>query len=270
MLRAEVLLFWLTVFAYVTAFCAQIFPFVRRKAPRAIVERALWLGLLFHTATVVARWMAAGHPPVTDTYELNLIGSWFTMVVFLLFAATRKVEPTIGLVVTPITFLVLGYGFMSRTAAIPMSPAYYSPWLIVHVIFAWIAFGCFAIAAGAAGMLLLHGRLARGGRWQGLPTVEGLDLSSYRFIVLGFINHAVMLASGAIWAKKLWGHYWSWDALETWSLITFLFYAIYLHLRAFLGWNLRRAAWLAAFGLLVLSISFWGVELFSASVHPGP
>jgi cytochrome c-type biogenesis protein CcsB len=269
MLRAEVLLFWLTVFAYVTAFCAHIFPFVRGKPPRAIVQRALWMGLLFHTATIVVRWIAGGHPPVTDTYELNLIGSWFTMLVFLLFAMGRKIDQTIGLIVTPITFLVLGHGFMSRTEALPMSPAYHSPWLIVHVVFAWIAFGCFAVAAGAAGMLLLRDRLADGGRRR-IPSVEALDMASYRFIVLGFINHAVMLASGAIWAKKLWGHYWSWDALETWSLITFIFYALYLHMRAFLGWKLRRAAWLAAFGLIVLSISFWGVEFFSASVHPGP
>ena len=95
-------------------------------------------------------------------------------------------------------------------------------------------------------------------------------MTSYRFIALGFINHAVMLVSGAIWAKKLWGQYWSWDPLETWSLIAFLFYAFYLHARSFLGWQLKRAAWLAVFGLVVMAISFWGVGWFAPSIHPGP
>ena len=33
---------------------------------------------------------------------------------------------------------------------------------------------------------------------------------------------------------------------------------------------MKRAAWLTLLGLLVLAISFWGVELFGPTVHPGP
>jgi len=78
-----------------------------------------------------------------------------------------------------------------------------------------------------------------------------------------------MIVTGAIWAKKLWGHYWSWDPLVTWSLIAFLFYAFYLHARSFLGWKMNKSAWLAVFGLVLTSISFWGVTWFSPSIHPG-
>jgi ABC-type transport system involved in cytochrome c biogenesis permease subunit len=151
-----------------------------------------------------------------------------------------------------------------------MGPAFQSPWLVVHVIFAWLAFGCYAISTGAAVLLLMRERLLSWKPSISIPDIEALDLVSYRFITLGFINHAVMLVSGAIWAKKLWGHYWSWDALETWSLISFLFYAFYLHARAFLKWKTSRAAWLTVAGLIVLAISFWGVDLFSPSPHPGP
>ncbi len=78
-----------------------------------------------------------------------------------------------------------------------------------------------------------------------------------------------MLISGAIWAKQLWGQYWGWDPLETWSLITFLFYALYLHARSFLGWKEAKAAWLTVAGLIIVIISFWGVGWFSPSIHPG-
>ncbi|MHC4155012.1 MAG: cytochrome c biogenesis protein CcsA [Planctomycetota bacterium] len=232
--------------------------------------RLLWLALCLHTAAGIVRWVASGHAPVTDSYELNLTGMWFTVLVFLIFQKLGKIDASIGLVVTPIAFLVLGQGLVSRSETAPMGQAFKSLWLIVHVVFAWLAFGCYAIATGAAILLLLREKFSNHNVAKRIPPSGALDLAGYRFIVLGFINHAVMLVSGTIWAKKLWGHYWSWDALETWSLIAFLFYAVYLHTRAFLKWKMQRAAWLAILGLVVVAISFWGVEWFAPSVHPGP
>ncbi len=271
MAKAEIILFWITIFTYAGAFCLHLFGFIGAK-PK-VTRYAIWLlwaGLVFHTATAIVRWGVGGHPPVTDPYELNLTGTGFTVLIFLVFQKIRRIEGSIGLVVTPIVFLVLGHGLMSRSEAVPMGPAYQSPWLVVHVIFAWLAFGCYTISTGSAVLLLMRPGLFSWKSGIGIPDTEVLDLVSYRFIALGFINHAVMLVSGAIWARKLWGHYWSWDALETWSLISFLFYAFYLHTRAFLGWKMRRAAWLTVIGLVVVAISFWGVDWFAPSPHPGP
>ncbi len=265
------ILFWATVFSYAVAFCVHLFAFVSQR-PRGVrfAVGCLWIGFLFHTATGIVRWIASDHPPVTDTSELNLTGTWFTMLLFLGFERLRHADTYIGLIVTPVVFLILGHGFMARSEPIPMGPAYQSPWLVVHVVFAWLAFGCYAIATGAAVLLLLRQRFPQWSPIARLPEPRPLDQTGYRFIVLGFINHAVMLVSGAIWAKNLWGRYWSWDALETWSLIAFLFYAFYLHSRAFLKWELARAAWLTVVGLMVVAISFWGVDWFAPSAHPGP
>ncbi len=269
--KTEIILIWLTIFSYVGAFCLQLLGFVSGKA-RGVryAFRILWIGMGFHTALVIIRWINGGHPPVTDTYELNLTGVWFLILIFLAFERMRKADRSIGLFVTPIAFLILGHGFLARSEAVPMGPAYNSLWLVVHVIFAWLAFGCYVISTGAAVFLLLRERYPSWKPVMKVPAPEALDLLSYRCIVLGFINHAVMLVSGAIWAKKLWGHYWSWDVLETWSLIAFLFYAFYLHARAFFKWRMRRAAWLALLGLVILAVSFWGVEWFAPTVHPGP
>lgn len=271
MKQVEIILFWATLFVYVAAFCLNLFGFVSRKEgwmKHAVM--LLWTGLVLHTAVGVTHWIASGHAPVTDNYELNLTGTWFTMLLFLVFMKLKKIEKTLGLVVIPITFLVLGYGYLSGVEIKPMGPAFQSPWLVVHVIFAWLAFGCYALATGAAVFLLMRPRLMAKKPDRKIAEADELDVSSYRFVVLGFINHAVMLVSGAIWAKKLWGHYWSWDPLETWSLIAFLFYAFYLHARSFLGWKMNRAAWLTLAGILLLAISYWGVELFGPTPHPGP
>lgn len=271
MTKIEITLFWITIFTYAAVFIFQLIGFVIRKEKSlSLVIPFLWSTLLLHTALGITRWLASGHPPVTDTYELNLTGTWFTVLIFLVFEKLRKVDKTIALIVVPISFLVLGYGYMSGIEIQPMGPAFQSPWLVVHVIFAWLAFGFYAIATGAAIFLLLKSRNPGSQRLQKLPGPGVLDIAGYRFIVLGFINHAVMLISGAIWAKKLWGHYWSWDPLETWSLIAFLYYAFYLHARSFLKWKMKRAAWLTLLGILILAVSYWGVELFGPTVHPGP
>jgi cytochrome c-type biogenesis protein CcsB len=271
MQQTEIILFWVTVFSYMVVFCLQLIGFVLNKlAMGRSVSKLVWVGLAFHTLTIILRWINGNHAPVTNSYELNLTGMWLVMAMYLVIEQFGKIDRSVGLVLLPVVFVVLGYGLISWGPATPMSPAYHSPWLAVHVVFAWLAFGCYAISTGAAVLLLIRNRLLQ---WKAtlkiLPKPD-LDVMSYRFIVLGFITHAVMLVSGAIWAKKLWGHYWSWDALETWSLIAFLFYAFYLHIRSFLGWKMVRAAWLAMLGLIILIVSYWGVSVFSPSVHPGP
>lgn len=267
----EIVLFWVTVFVYVGSFCVHLFSFGGGKDKQTgVAIRMLWAGLAAHTAFALARWVAAGHAPVTNTYELNLTGTWFTMAIFLLFEKLRKADRAIGLVVTPIVFLILGHGFLARTEVLPMTPPYASLWLVVHVIFAWLGFGFYAIATGAAILFVLKTKRPDWKPMAKVPQTKELDMSAYRFTALGFINHAVMIVSGAIWAKKLWGRYWSWDPLETWSLISFLFYAFCLHARTFFGWRDERLAWLIISGMGVLFVSYWGVEWFGPTLHPGP
>lgn len=271
MAPVEVLMLSLTLLAYVVASFTQWSAFLWNDDRRQkLAARMLGFACGAHAVTFVLRWIAGAHPPVADTYELNLTGTLLTAVLLIALLRAGKVPRAVSIVVTPLVFLVLGYGALHRAEAVPLGPAYDSPWLIVHVVFAWLAFGSFAVAAGASGLLLLKEYAPQSRLAVRIPDASGLDQVSYRLIVLGFIHHAIMLGSGSIWARNLWGRYWSWDPLETWSLLTFLLYAFYLHARAFLGWKMKKAAWLAAFGLIVLSISFWGVAWFGPTLHPGP
>ena len=62
-----------------------------------------------------------------------------------------------------------------------------------------------------------------------------------------------MIGAGSIWAKDLWGSYWSWDPVETWSLLSWLIYGVALHLRFTLRWGGRRLAWLLIFAVFDVS-----------------
>ena len=93
------------------------------------------------------------------------------------------------------------------------------------------------------------------------------DNYSYRSIGLGFPLLTMGLLSGAVWANQTWGSYWSWDPKETWALITWFVFAIYLHTRLSKGWSGRKSAWLALFGFITLWICYLGVNLMAKGLH---
>ena len=94
-----------------------------------------------------------------------------------------------------------------------------------------------------------------------------LDNLSYRFIGLGFALLTLGIISGAVWANSAWGSYWSWDPKETWAFITWLTYAIYLHLRISKGWYGKQSAKVAVFGFFVIWFCYLGVNLFGKGLH---
>jgi hypothetical protein len=94
-----------------------------------------------------------------------------------------------------------------------------------------------------------------------------LDNLVYQQIRLGFPFLTLGILSGAIWANQAWGSYWSWDPKETWAFITWLIFAIYLHVRLNLGWEARQSARVAVFGFFIIWICFLGVNLLGKGLH---
>ena len=94
-----------------------------------------------------------------------------------------------------------------------------------------------------------------------------LDLISYRAIALGFLFLTLCIITGAIWAKRAWGSYWSWDPKETWSLVTWLIYSIYLHLRLNKMWRGKKIAIVAVVGFLCVIFTYIGVNTLLSGLH---
>lgn len=97
--------------------------------------------------------------------------------------------------------------------------------------------------------------------------LEILDLWSYRIISLGFPFLSIGIISGAVWANEAWGSYWSWDPKETWALITWLVFAIYLHTRLTRGWAGRKTAFVGSLGFFVIWICYLGVNFLGKGLH---
>lgn len=97
---------------------------------------------------------------------------------------------------------------------------------------------------------------------------ELLDNITYKGISVGFAVFTIgSLIFGAVWAEQAWGSYWNWDPKETWSLITFLFYAFFLHSRYIRGWRGEKAAVVAVIGFAVVIFTYLGVNMLLSGLH---
>jgi cytochrome c-type biogenesis protein CcsB len=100
-----------------------------------------------------------------------------------------------------------------------------------------------------------------------LPPAATLDRVAYRMIAFGFPVWTFGVICGAIWAQEAWGRYWGWDPKETWSFITWVIFAGYLHARATSGWRGTRAAVIALVGFVSLFVTYYAVNLWIAGLH---
>lgn len=97
---------------------------------------------------------------------------------------------------------------------------------------------------------------------------DDLDEISYRAIAIGFPVFTLgALIFAMIWAAEAWGRFWAFDPKETWALITWFFYTLYLHLRLSKGWQGKKSAWMAVIGFIVVMFTLVGINLVVAGLH---
>ncbi|MFC2011248.1 c-type cytochrome biogenesis protein CcsB [Chloroflexota bacterium] len=272
MAQSEAILFWITVALYLASSITFLASLIFRKVnwPNYAIYITL-LGFLCHNATIITRWIATGHAPIIGDYENTLAGSWLIILLFLVVQLRFQNLRPLGVAIVPFALLMLGYGVMRSPQLEPITPPFQSNWLYVHVTFAWFAYSSYVIATGFAILFLLRERRRENqtsnGFYGRLPSSEILDELGYRFITFGFVADAVMLVAGSIWANSLWGSYWAWDPIETSSLVSWLIYGLYLHLRVVHGWRLKQAAWLAIIALPAVIVSFFGINYLATGLH---
>jgi cytochrome c-type biogenesis protein CcsB len=95
-----------------------------------------------------------------------------------------------------------------------------------------------------------------------------VDEISYRSVLIGFPVFTLgALIFAMIWAQIAWTRFWGWDPKEVWALITWLFYAAFLHLRLSKGWHGEKSAWLAVIGFVIIMFNLIAVNLVIAGLH---
>jgi cytochrome c-type biogenesis protein CcsB len=269
-MSVEQVLFWCAVGFYGVSAFAYAFGFIAENGKLLTGGlAAAVLGFASHTTSIGVRWMTGGVSPFFSTAESITLGTFMAVALFLLVqASTGRVRP-LGAFVLPVVFVLIGWAGTLRVAAVSqVAPALQSGWLWAHIVGATIGFASVLMSAGLALMYLLKENRS-GGIYDRLPSPADLDRFAYRFVAAGFIMYGLMIVTGALWADQAKGSYWNWDPVEVWSLVSWLVYGIYLHLRITMGWRGRRLAWYALGAVVVMIVSYWGIPFSVETFHKG-
>lgn len=260
-MNSDIVLFFITLSLYILAIFTLFYGLiVKSEKPFKTSVNIIVAGFVFQTLSLALRWYSSGHMPGNNLYELNAVGGWFAILFFLLLQFYYPRLRVLGVFILSVSIIMMLYGISKPHGMGPLSEEYQSHWFYIHIISAFLAYSCYVVATSAA-LLFLSVRYRL--KWlvgisKGVSE-DFLEDLNVRFVAYGFGGHAVMLASGSIWANSAWGSYWSWDPVETWSLITWLIYGFHLHARLFLNWKGGRLAWTTIIALIAIIFTFWGV-----------
>ncbi|MCR5761317.1 MAG: c-type cytochrome biogenesis protein CcsB [Sphaerochaetaceae bacterium] len=268
MFEIENTLFTIVMFSYLAAMLLYFFYVAIKKEGLSKVAFGIQIfGFVLHTAAIICRGIGAGRLPLTNQYEFATSFAWGLCLLSLIFIFRYRFY-VMGAFVSPVIFLLIGYAAMQSREVRDLMPALRSNWLGIHVSTAIIAYGAFGVAFVLGIIFLLRDKLKEKGFLdQHIPEKEKLDLIEYRSVALGILFLSFTIITGSIWAERAWGSYWSWDPKETWSLITWLIYAVYLHLRIRRGYQGKSAAIFAVAGFICVLFTYVGVNTLIPGLH---
>lgn len=267
MSKIEGLLLWPAMFGYLAVFILYLTVVVFRKDR---LEKYAWIifvgSFLLQLGSIIWRWYVSGRIPVMVSYEHYQLGSWFIALSTLLGGTFYRQMRISAIGSTIIILLMLGIGMNTYAEMDPLRPPFKSNWIFIHIGFAWFAWGCFVVAA----VLAIAYLFKRPGREEGrfmrkFPTRDVMDELMLKMILFGFVCQGFMIVAGAIWAHQLWGRYWGWDPVETWSLVCWLVYGTVLHLRLLMGWRGVKMSVMIILALSTAIIYFWGIGFLPQS-----
>ena len=263
------ILSWVTFIYFFSFVCYLVRLIFGKESWGRLASIAAGAGITAQTVALILRWKASydigyGHIPLSNLYESMVFFAW-AIVAVNLFIEWRTKTRAMGTFVVPIAFLAMAYASISPGISDriqPLIPALQSNWLTSHVVTCFMGYAAFAVAFGCGVIHFLRERVSDR-RWKfmdRLPDMESLDEMIYRSVALGFVFLTIGIMTGSIWAHYAWGSYWSWDPKETWSLITWIIYAVMLHARFVRDWRGRRLALMAVIGFASVLFTYLGVN----------
>jgi cytochrome c-type biogenesis protein CcsB len=240
------------------------------------------------TLTLLVRWIGEGYFPLSNLYESLIFLSWGISLLHLLIEFKTK-SRLIGSISTPILFFLSGFSSLTLPTdmqkALPLVPSLQSNWLMMHVSMMMISYATLILGSLLSILYLAFNVFNQKEKnllikiensqtiinpsinYSKLSLLQTIDIWSYRIIGLGFPFLTIGIISGAVWANEAWGSYWSWDPKETWALITWLVFAVYLHSRLLKGWQGEKAATIGSCGFFVIWICYLGVNFLGKGLH---
>ena len=281
----------LPVIACFSLFFSMIFYWISLSVPTNnslfnLSKFLVFFSNLLFALTLLLRWIGDGYFPLSNLYESLIFLSWAISLIHL-FLENKTKSRIIGSISSPILFLISGFSSLTlpieMQKSLPLVPSLQSNWLMMHVSMMMVSYATLIIGSLFSILYLAfftflpqqskivlqveNSEIITTSNSSQFSLLETIDTWSYRIIGLGFPFLTIGIISGAVWANEAWGSYWSWDPKETWALITWLIFAIYLHSRLLKGWQGKKAAILGSVGFFVIWICYLGVNFLGKGLH---
>ncbi len=275
LLSSQTAISWMSAFFFIGTGAYWLGLAARSDFAERTGSAMTWGAVVMGTTGLFVRWYESyllgsdiGHIPISNLYEVFVLFSLITALLYLFYEGryhTRKLGAFVLPVISIAVLFLLWYSYSRDAYQIqPLVPALQSYWMKIHVPANFIGYGGFAIAAmiGIAYLLVSRDILANR-----LPKPNVLEDVMYKAIAIGFAFFTIATILGALWAAEAWGSYWSWDPKETWALIVWINYAVWLHMRLTRTLRGEMLAWWAVVGLFVVTFAFVGVNMFLSGLH---
>ena len=297
----------LPVIACFLLFFAMILYWISLSIPKnklifQVSKLLVGVSNILFVLTLSIRWVSEGYFPLSNLYESLIFLSWGISFIHLI-VEYKTQSRLIGAIATPLMFFLSGFSSLTLPTemqkALPLVPSLQSNWLMMHVSMMMVSYATLILGSllsilylafvsfspkakeqknkvaleNSANQLASNLTESQGEismfsiAYSKLSLLQTVDIWSYRIIGLGFPFLTIGIISGAVWANEAWGSYWSWDPKETWALITWLVFAIYLHSRLLKGWQGKQAAILGSCGFFVIWICYLGVNFLGKGLH---
>ena len=260
---------------------------------------------LFLSTSLIIRWINHQYFPLSNLYESLLFLTWCITLINIILELKSQ-SKLIGAIIIPISLFTISFASISlpqnMKAATPLVPALRSNWLMMHVTIMMLSYATLMIGSLMSILFLIissyknlntniqgnsqsynknlllkynldyvsnNENLLKNteNNYKRINLLQSIDNLSYRIIGFGFPLLTIGIIAGAVWANEAWGSYWSWDPKETWALITWLIFAIYLHSRLNQSWQGKKPAILASIGFIIVWICYLGVNFLGKGLH---
>ena len=250
--------------ALVLYFAATVLEWIGVVFKKELAARLAWwifvVGAVSNTAYLVIRGVLAGRLPLSNQFEFSTSFAW-GVAVMLIALNTRSKAQWIRAAAMPMAFLILSYAALQPKEITELMPALKSAWFGLHIGSAVFSYAAFVLAGcGGLRWLTQEKKLSA-------AALAQLDYLCYRLVAFGFLMLTVVILSGAIWAEQAWSSFWTWDPKEVWALITWILYAIYLHLRMRRKMSGKVMAWFVVIAVPVVLFTFAGVNTLLPGLH---
>ncbi|AHF92680.1 cytochrome C assembly protein [Opitutaceae bacterium TAV5] len=246
--------------AWLLCIAAQCHPATRSRRLPVTALALLGGGIL--AAFAAGLWLHLGRPPMRTLGETRLWYAVFTPAIgaFLYhqFRYRWLLNYSLGMAVLFVVICLLRPDSYNKA----LMPALQSVWFVPHVLVYLFSYAIFAVSSGIAVFGLVQTARRR-------FDPASLELAN-RLVYLGFAFLSLGLLFGALWAKEAWGHYWTWDPKETWAMLTWLGYLLYIHIRHRHPEATRASLRILALAFVVLLLCWFGVNYMPSatqSVH---